>query len=212
MGERFTTEQVKHQILKCEAGTARHDDSAEMLASLVDERDEQEAVARGALISAANADADKRLIADERDQQRARAEKAEAHAAAMQANAEKSLADKFRAEAERDEQRALAERANAAAGSAYSFLERAEKAEAECARLAAIVERLPKYEDTGEPIVQGDEVWSVVGGDVGLSWWQCGDTDECPDPTGQNGFRLQTGSGYFKHREAAEAAVKAGDS
>jgi hypothetical protein len=92
-----------------------------------------------------------------------------------------------------------------------------ERLRAENESMTAIVDRLPKYQDTGDPIMDGDEVWSAIRSlrgeprSVGLSWWHSGETDEPHDPTGENGFQIETGKGYFKYHDAAAAALE-GDS
>lgn len=53
---------------------------------------------------------------------------------------------------------------NAMAAKWEASCKRANKAEAEINRLRAVADRLPRYADTGEPMMPGSVVWILVSG------------------------------------------------
>ena len=69
---------------------------------------------------------------------------------------------------ERDDAQALAatrkKLVNAMAAKWEASCKRANKAETEINRLRAVADRLPRYADTGEPIMPGSVVWILVSG------------------------------------------------
>jgi len=88
--------------------------------------------------------------------------------------------------------------------------------EARIAELEAIVERLPKYADTGEPIPPGSEVWVVTKChrtgilDIGMAWADMQEVDE-PRISGDPDYPTEDGSDWFACRAAAEAALAAAE-
>ena len=73
-------------------------------------------------------------------------------------------------------------------------------------RLQAIVDTMPKYDDTGEPIIEGDAVYEIVGGHRPGSPYAIG--IGCARLCIDDDFEERKLTGCFKNKENAEAELR----